>query len=72
MSEVKHPKHPILLVDDEINLLNSFELTLLDNGIDNTILCNDSRNVLDILKRTIKYLLYCLISQCLLLEVKNY
>lgn len=50
MSEVKHPKHPILLVDDEINLLNSFELTLLDNGIDNTILCNDSRNVLDILK----------------------
>jgi len=50
MSEIKHPKFPILLVDDEINLLNSFELTLIDSGIDNTVLCSDSRNVLNILK----------------------
>jgi DNA-binding NtrC family response regulator len=50
MNEMKHPKYPILLVDDEINLLNSFELTLLDNGLDNSILCSDSRNVMNILK----------------------
>ncbi len=50
MNELKNPKNPILLVDDEINLLNSFELTLMDNGLDNIMLCSDSRNVLDILK----------------------
>ncbi|MCW8850525.1 MAG: sigma-54 dependent transcriptional regulator, partial [Melioribacteraceae bacterium] len=51
MSELKYPKNPILLVDDEINLLNSFELTLMDNGLDNIMLCSDSRKVLDILKQ---------------------
>lgn len=50
MNEMINPKNPILLVDDEINLLNSFELTLLDNGYDNTITCSDSRNVLGILE----------------------
>lgn len=45
-----YPKYPILLVDDEINLLNSFDLTLNDNGFNNTILCNDSREVLKILR----------------------
>lgn len=45
-----YPKHPILLVDDEINLLHSFDLTLNDFGYNNTILCNDSREVLKILK----------------------
>ena len=49
MSENKYPNFPILLVDDEINLLNSFELTLMDHGIDNTILCSDSRDVISIL-----------------------
>jgi DNA-binding NtrC family response regulator len=52
MNETKNPKFPILLVDDEINLLNSFELTLIENGIDNLILCNDSRDVINILKET--------------------
>ena len=50
MNEVKYPKNSILLVDDEINLLNSFELTLIDNGLENIMLCSDSRNVMDILK----------------------
>ncbi|PID59225.1 MAG: two-component system response regulator [Ignavibacteriae bacterium] len=49
MKENKYPQSPILLVDDEINLLNSFELTLIENGIDNTILCSDSRKVMEIL-----------------------
>lgn len=51
MCEQKKSKLPILLVDDEINLLNSFDLTLNEYGIDNTILCNDSRNVLKILDK---------------------
>jgi len=50
MNQNKLPKHPILIVDDEINLLNSFELTLMDHGIDNIILCSDSRSVMNILK----------------------
>jgi len=49
-NEIKYPTEPILMVDDEINLLNSFDLTLAESGIDNTILCNDSREVLNILK----------------------
>jgi DNA-binding NtrC family response regulator len=50
MSDSKYPYNPILLVDDEINLLNSFELTLIEHGIDNTIICSDSRDVMNILK----------------------
>jgi len=50
MNNINNPINPILIVDDEENLLNSFELTLLDSGINNVILCNDSRNVLDILE----------------------
>ncbi len=49
MNESKHPKYPILIVDDEINLLNSFELTLVEHGLDNSILCSDSRNVIKLL-----------------------
>lgn len=49
MQKLKNPKNSILLVDDETNLLNSFELTLLENGFDNTILCSDSRQVMGIL-----------------------
>jgi len=52
MNVIKNPTLPILLVDDEINLLNSFDLTLNDNGIDNTILCSNSREVLNILTET--------------------
>ncbi len=48
MSEIKYPNKPILLIDDEVNLLHSFDLTLNDAGIDNTILCNDSREVIKI------------------------
>lgn len=50
MNEMKNPRNQILLVDDEINLLNSFELTLMEHGLDNVLLCSDSRNVMDILK----------------------
>lgn len=50
MSEFKHPEYPVLIVDDEDNALESFEITLNSNGIENIILCNDPRNVLSLLK----------------------
>lgn len=50
MSQILNPKYPILLVDDEINLLHSFDLTFSTNGINNTILCNNSTEVKTILK----------------------
>ncbi len=52
MNEQKYPIKPIMMIDDEINLLNSFDLTLADAGLDNTILCYDSRKAMDILRET--------------------
>ena len=48
--EIIFPKNPILLVDDEEYLLQSFELTLNDNGINNTITISDSRKVESVLE----------------------
>ncbi|MCK4766719.1 MAG: sigma-54-dependent Fis family transcriptional regulator [Candidatus Aminicenantes bacterium] len=48
MDEIKFPSLPILMVDDEDHLLYSFDLTLGDAGINNTISCNDSREVMKI------------------------
>jgi DNA-binding NtrC family response regulator len=50
MSDSYYPKLPILMVDDEIHLLNAFDLTLADAGMNHTILCSDSREVKSILK----------------------
>ncbi len=46
MDEQLYPRSPILMVDDEVFLLNSFELTLNDAGISNIETCNDSREAL--------------------------
>ncbi|MCU0285096.1 MAG: sigma-54 dependent transcriptional regulator [Acidobacteria bacterium] len=54
MSETKYPEFPVLIVDDEENALQSFEITLNSYGIENIILCPDSREVLNLLK-TRKY-----------------
>lgn len=48
MDEIKFPSLPILMVDDEPHLLYSFELTLGDAGINHTVSCNDSREVMKI------------------------
>ena len=49
--ENSYPTLPILLVDDELAWLDSFSLTLEYNaGITNVIKCNDSAQVLSILK----------------------
>ncbi len=45
MDELKFPNHPVLIVDDEENALQSFEITLSSAGINNIVLCQDSRKV---------------------------
>jgi DNA-binding NtrC family response regulator len=50
MLELKHPEYPVLIVDDEDNALESFEITLNSCGIENIVLCQDSRKVLPLLK----------------------
>ncbi len=44
-----YPLHPVLLVDDEIHTLASFDIALRSHGITNTIRCPDSRQVASIL-----------------------
>jgi len=46
-----HPPHPVLLVDDEAHTLASFDIALRSHGINNTIRCQDSREVAAILAR---------------------
>lgn len=50
MPEFNYPEYPVLIVDDEDNALESFEITLNSCGIENIVPCNDSRNVLSLLK----------------------
>ncbi len=50
MLEFKHPEYPVLIVDDEDNALESFEISLNSCGIENIVLCQDSRKVLPLLK----------------------
>jgi len=49
MTDVASPNLPVLLVDDEAHALQSVERVLDSGGITNVILCQDSRNLLDIL-----------------------
>jgi DNA-binding NtrC family response regulator len=50
MTEYKYLEYPILIVDDEENALESFEITLNSCGIENIVLCKDSREVRTLLK----------------------
>lgn len=47
--ESKYPLRPLLIVDDEADILNFFELALNQTGITNTITCQDSRKALSII-----------------------
>ena len=40
-----HPLHPVLMVDDEVETLNSFELVLRSANISHLLRCEDSRAV---------------------------
>lgn len=44
-----YPPHPVLLVDDELHTLASFDIALRSHGISNTLRCQDSREVTSIL-----------------------
>jgi len=46
----KYPTHPVLIVDDEKNILTAFEVTLKYSGISNIITCQDSREVMPLLE----------------------
>jgi len=53
-----YPENPVLLVDDEIDILNAFSEVLRFKNINNILTCRDSRKVMDLLKsRTIEVLL---------------
>ena len=45
------PPSPILIVDDEVHALKSFELTLRSGGLNNVIPCSDSLKVYDALEK---------------------
>lgn len=49
MDITQYPNHPVLLVDDEIQALQSYEIVLRSSGITNIMRCQDSRTVLPIL-----------------------
>lgn len=51
MEKLLFPGKPILVVDDETHFLKSVEFILKYEGINNITLCNDSREVLPLLKR---------------------
>lgn len=52
MFKEKYPPLPILIVDDEQAILDSYKMALLYNGINNFILCNDSTTVMDLMEQT--------------------
>jgi DNA-binding NtrC family response regulator len=44
-----HPPNPIMIVDDEASILLAIDTTLQIAGINNTITCQDSRQVMDLM-----------------------
>ncbi|MGD9200546.1 MAG: sigma-54 dependent transcriptional regulator [Chitinispirillia bacterium] len=48
----QYPEYKILIVDDENDILQTYPIALRLNGINNVITCNDSRDVMPILKTT--------------------
>ncbi len=52
MNEQLHPSFKVLIVDDEPAWTRTMEVTLaVSGGIDNTLSCHDSRQVLDIIEK---------------------
>lgn len=51
MTQAVFPSNPVLLVDDEIEMLRSFELALRSAGFKNILKCHDSREVMPLLSR---------------------
>ncbi len=51
MNVVKYPIHPILLVDDEPEILEGCDFMLQANGITNIITCQESTEVMSIVQQ---------------------
>ncbi len=51
MKHCKFPSYPVLLVDDDAAMLQSFRLMLNSCGINNVVECQDSREVMPLLAR---------------------
>ena len=46
-----YPSKPIFVVDDDLEILKTFKITLSTAGFSNVVICDDSRNVIEILKK---------------------
>ena len=49
MTESNYPHFPVMMVDDEAQAINSFEMTLRSANMNNFIRCHDSRDVMALL-----------------------
>jgi DNA-binding NtrC family response regulator len=49
MTESTYPHFPVMMVDDEAQAINSFEMTLRSASMNNFIRCHDSRDVMPLL-----------------------
>jgi DNA-binding NtrC family response regulator len=49
MTESTYPYFPVMMVDDEAQAINSFEMTLRSANMNNFIRCHDSRDVMPLL-----------------------
>ena len=49
MNESIYPHFPVMMVDDEAQAINSFEMTLRSANMNNFIRCHDSRDVISLL-----------------------
>jgi len=49
MTQSSYPHFPVMMVDDEAQAINSFELTLRSANMNNFIRCHDSRDVMTLL-----------------------
>ncbi len=49
MNPAVYPRFPVLVVDDEAQALNSFEIALRSSGVNNIIRCQESRQVMSLL-----------------------
>jgi DNA-binding NtrC family response regulator len=52
MTAQKYPQEPVLIIDDEKDVLQSYRMALGFNGINNIVLCSDSREVMRNLSQT--------------------
>ncbi len=51
MSAARYPLHPVLMIDDDRDLLRNYAFTLRNDGITNLVSCHDSREADGLLRR---------------------